>query len=85
MIIIENTVGKTVSEIRNSLYVPIALATSRNPKIWVHVEKERREVAVNTDDDPIRPGMLAYQDYDEGGIDTSDGFDFSDVFEALGL
>lgn len=84
MIIIENTVGKTASEIRGAVILAVATATGRNPKVWVHVEKEHREIAVNTDDDPIRPGMLAYQEYKEGGV-TLDDLDFNDLTTELGL
>lgn len=62
MIIIENTTGKTTAEVRAFLIMAAAAASSRNPMVWLHVEKEGREAAVNTDDDPIRPGMLAYED-----------------------
>ena len=60
MIIIENTTGKTRDEVRGSLINIAAFASAHNPKVWLHLEKEGREIAVNTDDDPIRPGMLAY-------------------------
>lgn len=79
MIIIENTNGKTRAEVRSSLFVAASFAAARNPKIWLHVEKQGREVAVNTDDDPIRPGVLAYGDdsYLDSGIDYGDGGDFA--------
>ena len=86
MIIIQNTVGKTVSEIRNTVILAIAWASNYNSSIWIHVEKEGREVAVNTDDDPIRPGMLAYENYKEGGIDGEpDGPKLVDALRELDL
>lgn len=84
MIIIENTIGKTDSEIRGTVIVAVALATGRNPKVWVHVEKEHREVVVNTDDDPVRPGMLSYENYNEGGVSLDD-LDFDAMVKELGL
>ena len=84
MIIIENTVGKTDSEIRGTVIVAVALATGRNPMVWVHVEKEHREVVVNTDDDPVRPGMLSYENYNEGGVSLDD-LDFDAMVNELGL
>lgn len=73
MIIIENTTGKTPAEVRAFLIMAAAAASSRNPMVWLHVEKEGREAAVNTDDDPIRPGVLAYGEdsYNDVGIDMN--------------
>ena len=53
MIIIDNTTGKSRAEVRSALFVAASYAAARNPKIWLHVEKQGREIAVNTDDDPI--------------------------------
>lgn len=91
MIIIENTAGKSRAEVRSALFVAASFAAARNPKIWLHVEMKGREIAVNTDDDPIRPGVLAYGDdnYLDSGLDFGDGADFAQSLlsatEELGL
>ena len=91
MIIIDNTTGKSRAEVRSALFVAASYAAARNPKIWLHVEKQGREIAVNTDDDPIRPGVLAYgdDDYLDSGLDYGDGADFPQALftatEELGL
>lgn len=87
MIIIVQTAGKTVPEIRQILWTLICVAIAINPRVWVHIDKERREVAVNTDDDPIRPGQLAYgqDDYADTGVSLYQGIDYAEVVEELGL
>lgn len=91
MIIIENTTGKSRAEVRSALVVAASFASARNHWIWLHVEKEGREIAVNTDDDPIRPGVLAYGDdsYLDTSLDFSEGADFAQALftatEELGL
>lgn len=73
MIIIENTSNKTTDEVRDFVLATVAYFCMQKKSIWIHKEKEGREVAINTDDDPIRPGMLAYETYAEGGVDFSGG------------
>lgn len=68
MIIIEKTASLTPGELREKIFRICMFIAAERKDFWIHVEKEGREIAINTDDDPIRPGMLAYGEYQEGGV-----------------
>ena len=75
MIIIENTIGKSNAEIAHivdNCITFIRIHYSKMHFVWVHVEHEKREVVVNTDEHPILPGQLTYKDYREGGFPLTD-------------
>lgn len=81
MIIIQNTGKMQPDEVREFVLTVFLLFAQKKATIWIHKEKHGREVAINTDDDPIRPGMLAYDDYLEGGVDFSGDVKFWPLWE----
>lgn len=68
MIIIEKTAGLEPGQIRERVLRDCMFIAGNRVDFWIHKEAEGREIALNTDDDPIRPGMLAYQNYEEGCV-----------------
>ena len=75
MIIIENTASLTPGELRKKVFRCCNFIAHNHVDFWIHVEKNGCEIAINTDDDPIRPGMLAYEEYQEGGVPVAEWCD----------
>lgn len=74
MIITESTIGYDAGKIRKAIVAALNFIRKRIEAecyVWIHVEKERREIIVNTDDSPLLPGQTTYAEYDEGGINIA--------------
>lgn len=75
MIIIENTASLTPGELRKKVFRCCNFISHNRVDFWIHVEKHGCEIAINTDDDPIRPRMLSYEEYQEGGVPVAEWLD----------
>ena len=76
MIIIENTVGKSNADILKAIsgdldFIEKSVVDTNDVTVWIHKEKEGREVILNTNDHPLLPGHLSFSDYEEGGIELN--------------
>jgi len=83
MIIIENLSNKTNTQVCEFVLGILGFFAQRGGTIWFHKEREGREIIVNTDDDPVRPGMLSYDEYDEGGVTLGPDGAFLNAWEDI--